>query len=313
MFDKLSQIGRFIGNTPLVSLNHDRIHLFTKLEYNNFMGSIKARPAYHILKSLIQRGEIDQNTTIIESTSGNFGIALAGMCKILGIKFIPVIDPNINPTYESMLNSVAWKVEKVTTRDETGGYLLSRISRVKQLCSDIQNSIWTNQYGNMDNLRAHYIGLGEELANSFDKLDYVFIGVSSCGTISGVSRRLKEKYPNVKIVAVDSEGSVIFGQPPRKRFIPGIGASMVPTLLQEAIIDEVVHVPERQAIEGCYQLFEQHGIFAGGSSGSSYYAIQQYFAKKTLEDKPHVVFICPDNGLPYVDTIYNSAWVHKVF
>ncbi|CCF15392.1 pyridoxal-phosphate dependent enzyme family protein [Brevibacillus laterosporus GI-9] len=276
------------------------------------MGSVKMRAAYYILKQAIERGDITENTTVIESTSGNFGVALATLCKIIGVKFIPIIDPNISPIYENLLHTFSYDVIKVTERDETGGFLLTRIEKIKELCHSIEDSFWTNQYANIDCFWAHYHGLGEEIAVHFSELDYAFIGVSSGGTISGVSRRLKEKFPQIKIIAVDTDGSVIFGGQPKKRYIPGIGSSMVPDLLKEAVIDEVIHVPEDKTIEGCYQLFKNHAIFGGGSSGTSYYAISQYFKDKQFEESPNVVFLVPDNGMAYVNTVYNQQWVAQV-
>ena len=309
MLTKMMAISHMIGNTPLNKLEHEHINLFCKLEYNNLMGSVKVRPAFYILQEAIKRGEITQETTIIESSSGNFAIALATLCKQIGIKFIPVIDPNINPVYENLLRVFSHEVVKVTDRDETGGFLLTRIQTVNRLLNETKNSFWTNQYGNPDSARAHYFGLGAEIADSFETLDYAFIGVSSGGTITGISQRLKERYPNVKIIAVDTAGSVIFGQEPQKRYIPGIGSSMRPDILKGAIIDEVVHVSEEDTVKVCYQLYADHGIFAGGSSGTSYWAIENYFKDQKHVVKPNVVFLCPDGGMPYVNTIYNQEWV----
>ncbi|WP_151737531.1 2,3-diaminopropionate biosynthesis protein SbnA [Paenibacillus tengchongensis] len=312
MLDKLYSLKHLIGNTPLVSLAHDQVNLFTKLEYQNLSGSVKVRPAFYILESSIKRGEIHEHSTVIESSSGNFAIALGTLCKRLGIKFIPVIDPNINSIYENVLLSLTDRVEKVTERDETNGFLLTRLQRVQEMLKITPEAFWTNQYGNPDAVSGHYYGLGDEIARSFDQLDYVFLGVSSCGTIAGVSRRLKEKYPNIKVVAVDTEGSVIFGDKPRKRFIPGIGASIVPPNLQEAQIDEVMHISETDAIDGCHQMLEQQSLFVGGSTGSVYAAIQNYFKGRTFTKKPSVLFICADNGTPYVNTVYNREWVNML-
>ncbi|MCY9508504.1 2,3-diaminopropionate biosynthesis protein SbnA [Paenibacillus larvae] len=308
MLTKLKTLVNRIGNTPLIQLEHEKINLFAKLELHNFMSSVKIRPAYYILKTAIESGEINQNTTVIESSSGNFGVALATLCKYLHIKFIAVIDPNINSNYEQMLRSIAYDVVKVTTPDPTGGYLLTRVKTVQELCQQIPYSFWTNQYENPNNPLSHYLGLGAELVGHFGHLDYAFIGVSSGGTISGISQCLKESFPHVKIIAVDSEGSVIFGDKPKKRYIPGLGSSMVPPNVKRALIDEIIHVSEINTVEGCKQLFEEHAIFAGGSSGTSYYAINQYFEKMKPGEKPNVVFICPDSGVPYINTIYNQDW-----
>src|SRR5437660_11591527 len=228
---RLEQLGKTLRPTPHVPLVMEHMNLFAKLEYVNPVGSIKDRPAYWILKRAAERGEICDETTVIESSSGNFAVALATFTHLLGLRFIPVIDPNISTTYESFLRRLCPTVVKVEERDDTGGFLKTRLEMVEHLRATIPNAYWTNQYGNRDAAEAHYELTASEVCADFDALDYVFIGVSTAGTIAGMSRRLKERYPKVRIVAVDSEGSVIFGGPPRKRHIPGVGSSIVPPLL----------------------------------------------------------------------------------
>jgi cysteine synthase A len=311
MLDKLKSVQPFIGNTPLRKLFVEGLHvdLYAKLEFGNFAGSIKSRPAFHILNKAIESGVIDQHSTIVESSSGNFAIALAMFSKLLGIDFIPVIDPNINPGYEQLLRYLCRKVIKVTRQDETGGYLLTRLAVVHELCETHKNVFWPNQYENKYNAQAYYQFMGKEIADSFDQLDYAFIGVSSCGTIAGLSKRLKEEFPGIKIIAIDVEGSVIFMQKPRKRFISGIGSSIVPPLVNHAEIDEIIHLPQTDIIEGCHELVDEHMLFAGASSGASYSAVKKYFKEHPpTGDAPKVVFICPDRGDAYLDTIYNQEW-----
>ena len=312
LLDKLKEVEHLIGNTPLVKLEHEIVDLYTKLEYHNLANSVKARTAYYILKSAIERGEIREGTTVIESSSGNFAIALATLCKYIGIKFIAVIDPNINALYESLLRVISYNTVKVTIPDNTGGFLLSRLEKVQGLLKSVPHAYWPNQYKNKDNFSAHYCGLGSELVQHFDQLDYAFISVSTGGTISGVSVRLKEKFTNIKIIAVDSEGSIIFGGPPRKRHIPGMGASIVPEQINRALIDDVMIIPELKTVQGCHELFEKHAILAGGSSGALYYAVHQYFQHKQQEKKPTVAFLCPDSGAAYINTIYNPEWVSQL-
>src|SRR5437879_2996363 len=246
---RLELLGKILRPTPHVPLAVEGMQLFAKLEYTNPVGSIKDRPAYWILKRAAERGEISDETTVIESSSGNFACALAAYTHLVGLNFIPVIDPNISSTYESFLRRLCPRVVKVEERDDTGGFLKTRLEMVKHLCSTIPDAFWTDQYGNPDAVEAHYLLTGGEICAEFDSLDYVFIGVSTGGTIAGVSRRLKEHYPNVQIIAVDSQGSVIFGDAPRKRHIPGIGSSIVPPLLSLALIDDVVLIPERETVD----------------------------------------------------------------
>ncbi len=288
------------------------MNLFAKLEYVNPVGSIKDRAAYWILKRAAERGEICDETTVIESSSGNFATALAAFTHLVGLRFIPVIDPNISGTYESFLRRICPTVVKVEDRDDTGGFLKTRLQMVKHLCATIPNPYWTNQYGNLDAVEAHYQLTATEICADFDSLDYVFIGVGTAGTIAGVSRRLKEHYPKIRVIAVDTEGSVIFGGAPRKRHIPGVGSSIVPQLLSHAKIDDVVLISERATVEACRELLTTHGLFVGGSSGTAFAAIKRYAPRMTASKHPTVLFLCPDRGTPYLDTVFDATWVTRL-
>src|SRR5437762_2740055 len=303
---RLEQLGHMLRPTPHVPLALPGMQLFAKLEYMNPIGSIKYRPAFWILKRAAERGEICDETTVIESSSGNFASALAAFTRLVGLRFIPVIDPNISATNESMLRRLCDNVVKVEERDDTGGFLKTRLRMVEQLCATTPHAYWTNQYANPDAVDAHYHLTAGDICADFDSLDYVFIGVSTGGTIAGVSRRLKECYPNVRIIAVDTEGSVIFGDAPKKRHIPGVGSSIVPPLVAEAAIDDVVLVPERETAAACRELLVTHGLFAGGSSGTAFAAIKRYASKLT---RSTVLFLCADRGTPYLDTVFDPAWI----
>ncbi len=303
-----------VGSTPMLRLKLDdlpKVELYSKLEFYNPTGSVKDRAASYIIKKLLMLGEIDKETTIIESSSGNFGIALAAYCKKNGLKFLCVIDPHVTRTNEMLIRSYGAMVLKVHEPDENGGYLLNRIRKVKECLGNIPNAYWINQYGNPYNAEAYTKTLGEEICRSMDRIDYLFLGISSGGTITGVSRRIKERFPQAMVVAVDIIGSVIFGNPPKKRYIPGIGSSMVPDILKDAIIDEVVMMDEAETILRCHQLLEKHNIFAGGSSGSSFGAIQKYFKNNPPEETVKVITIFPDRGERYTDTIYNEEWYSR--
>ena len=157
-------------------------------------------------------------------------------------------------------------------------------------------------------MEAHYELTATEICADFDSLDYVFIGVSTAGTIAGVSRRLKEHYPNIRVIAVDTQGSAIFGGAPRKRHIPGIGSSIVPQLLSHAKIDDVVLISERETVQACRELLTTHGLFVGGSSGTAFAAIKRYAAWMPASQHPTVLFLCADRGTPYLDTVFDPAW-----
>ncbi len=305
---RLELLRNTLRPTPHVPLAMNGMNLFAKLEYVNPVGSIKDRAAYWILKRAAERGEICEETTVIESSSGNFASALAAFTHLIGLRFIPVIDPNISSTYESFLRRICPTVVKVEDRDDTGGFLKTRLQMVKHLCATIPSAYWPNQYGNPDAMEAHYELTATEICDDFDSLDYVFIGVSTAGTIAGVSRRLKERYPKIRVVAVDIEGSVIFGGAPRKRHIPGIGSSIVPPLLSHAKIDDVVLIPERETVQACRELLTTHGLFVGGSSGTAFAAVKRYAARIVGAKRPTVLFLCADRGTPYLDTVFDPRW-----
>jgi N-(2-amino-2-carboxyethyl)-L-glutamate synthase len=312
---RLEQLRRTLRPTPHVPLQMEGVNLFAKLEYVNPVGSIKDRPAFWILKRAAERGEICEDTTVVESSSGNFASALAAFTRLVGLRFIPVIDPNISGTYESFLRRMCDRVVKVEERDDTGGFLKTRLKMVEQLCMTVPNAYWTNQYANPDAADAHYQLTAGEICDDFDSLDYVFIGVSTGGTIAGMSRRLKEHFPNVRIIAVDTQGSVIFGDTPRKRHIPGVGASIVPPQVSHALIDDVVWVPERETVAACQELLVTHGLFAGGSSGTSFAAVKRYAPKmaRWRDGKPPtVLFVCADRGTAYLDTVFDPVWTTRL-
>jgi cysteine synthase A len=305
---RLERIGSRFAETPVIRLDHDRLRLFTKLEFRNPNGSVKDRSAYLILKRAAERGELAPGSTVVESSSGNFAISLAVLCRAIGVPFVPVIDPNTNTSTEQFLSAACDRVVKVAARDENGGFLRNRLARVCQLVSTLDDVYWPNQYENVDAADAHEITTGVELCRALDRIDYLFVGVGTGATITGLSRRVKRHRPRTKVIAVDVAGSVIFGDPPRDRHIPGIGSSIRPPLLDHALIDDVVIVPESTTVAACHELLRRHGLFAGGSSGSVYAAIQEYFGGYR-GPPPSVVFLCADRGTAYAETVYAPGWL----
>jgi len=300
---------RIIRETPIIHVAYDAalaIELYAKMEFFNGVGSVKDRPAWWILKRAIERGEVGPGTTVIESSSGNFACALSVFCSMLGLRFIPVIDPNISPFYETTLACTCDRIVKVDECDDTGGFLKTRLRKVQELLAVTRDSYWPNQYENMDGMAAHYYLTGAEIEPL--QPDYVFAGVSTGGTIAGVSRRLKEKNPAVRIIAVDVEGSIIFGGEAKKRRLPGLGSSVSPALIRHAQIDDVVIVTESDAVAGCWDLLTRHGLFVGASTGSVYSAIKTYFSGRRPMGRPRVVFLCCDRGSAYLHNVFDPAW-----
>lgn len=304
-----------VGKTPLVRLKRlfaeTGIEVYAKLELMNPGGSMKDRPAKYIIERGLREGTLNQDTHLIESTSGNLGIGLAMAAKVYGLKFTCVVDPKITQTNLNILKQLGAHIDMVQEPDEQGGYLHTRIRRVKHLLATMPNSYWVNQYASEMNWQAHYHGAGREIVEQTDgPIDYVICAVSTTGSILGISRRIREAFPDVKVIAVDAVGSVIFGTPSGPRELPGIGASRVPELYTPDEIDEVVHVDDLESIQGCQDLLGAEGIFAGGSSGSIIAAIGKIASR--LPQGSRVVTILPDRGDRYLDTVYNDEWVQKL-
>lgn len=305
---RVATLEHYIRRTPLIPLPHPRIDLHAKGEFLNLFGSSKDRSALWILKRAIERGDIDAGTTVLESSSGNFAMAMASLCRLLGLTFLPVIDPNCNTSTAQYLLTACDRVEQVTHRDPTGGFLRTRLERVRQLRESSTDVFWPNQYANLDAMEGHYELTGREIVEDLDHLDYIFIGAGTGGTLAGVSHRVKERWPGIQVVAVDVKGSVIFGGPPGTRHIPGLGSSMRSALIDEAVIDDVVMVSELDSALACHDLLRRYGLHVGGSTGSVYHAVQSYFPTTCLA-RPVVAFLAADRGTAYASTVFNQSWV----
>lgn len=304
-----------VGNTPMIHINDSSLpnaDLYVKLESYNPTGSVKDRASQYVINKALGKKIINYDTTIIESSSGNFGISLSSFCKRIGLKCTLVIDPNILPINEYLISLNASKVIKVTERDETGGFLLTRTRLINKMIENDDGYYWTCQYSNPLIAEAYYQTLGVEICDDVN-VDYIFLGVSSGGTITGVSNQIKERYPNAKVIAVDVEGSVIFNNTPCRRYIPGIGSSMHPEILDSARIDEVIIVSEMETIRECREFAAKNYTLIGGSSGSVYAAIRKYFANNPLNRHANVVAVFADRGDRYADTVYNNDWVKEKY
>lgn len=302
----------YIGNTPVYKIQNDENNIYLKFEGANPFGSSKDRSANYVLDKLYKDKVINKDTTIIESSSGNMGIALAAKCHELGNKFICIIDPHISFINEYLIKAYGAQTIKVDEKDENNSYLKTRLKQVKRLTEEIPNSYWFNQYGNPLVCEA-YEQIGREMLEQVENIDYVFVAVSSAGTIAGISKAIKEKNKNVKIIAVDVMGSKVFDpNTTQKRFLSGIGSSIQSDNLARAVIDDVILVEEKDGIKGCHELLSNHLIFAGGSAGCVYTAIKEYIKKNNLNNK-NIVGLLNDLGERYAKTVYSEEWVEKNF
>ena len=304
-----------VGNTPVVALRRcfpdPGVEVLAKLELMNPGGSMKDRSARHIIESGLADGSIRPGSTVVESSSGNFGIALAMASLVHGLRFVCVVDLKTTSANIALLRRLGATVETVSEPDEAGGYLRTRIRRVQELMAEIPDAVWINQYANDLNWQAFYHGTGAELAHQLVRPpSYFFAPVSTTGSILGCSRRLRERFPDLRVIAVDAVGSVIFGNPPAPREIPGIGSSRVPELLRPDEIDDVVHVDDVDAAEACRELLAKEGIFAGGSSGAVVAAIRRTLPLLTSPGR--ILAIFPDRGDRYLDLVYDDDWLARM-
>lgn len=292
----------------------ERARLYVKLEGLNLAGSIKLKTAKFLIDGLERDGLLEKRKSIvIESSSGNLGIALALICKERGYGFACVVDPNILPDKEKILKLYGAQVIKVTEKDISGGYLATRISTIKNLITRDSRYVWTNQYANKDNISAHYHETAREILDEIKSVDYLFIGAGTTGTLMGCAQYFKKYSPKTKIVVVDAKGSVTFGDTPATRKIPGIGTSRKPELVDTSLFSEIVWVDELDTIKMCRSLLKKYGLFVGGSSGSVLSAVESYFSLREMEENTTVVAISPDFGHPYACCIYDDSWVNSNF
>lgn len=301
-----------IGCTPQIPLRRlfeqESFDVFGKLEMMNPGGSSKDRSALNMIREAIKRGDLHTNSVVIESSSGNLGISLAHICRYLGLRFICVVDPRTTAQHIAIIRSFGGEIELVAHKDkDTGEYLPARILRVNELLQEIPNSYWTNQYGNPDNYRAHELTTMPEIIDTLENVDYLFCGVSTCGTIRGCMEYIHKNNLSTTLVAVDAQGSIIFGGNKGPRQFPGLGAGLVPALYHPDIADMVVHVSDMACVQGCRDLLHYESIMAGASSGGVIAAIQSM--KLSIPAGSICVAILPDRGERYLNTVYDPNWI----
>jgi N-(2-amino-2-carboxyethyl)-L-glutamate synthase len=187
----------------------------------------------------------------------------------------------------------------------------SRLEYVRRLCASDDRYVWLNQYRNPHNWRAHYLRTAPAIAVAFPKLDVLFVGAGTTGTLMGCARYFREWHRPVRVIAVDSVGSVTFGGPSGRRLIPGLGTSVRPPLLDESIVDDVILVEEADTVRACHRL-ARHGFLFGGSTGTVVSGAMHWLAE---HDAAHLtaVTIAPDLGERYLDTIYQTNWLHALY
>jgi N-(2-amino-2-carboxyethyl)-L-glutamate synthase len=285
--------------------------LFLKCEGFNFAGSIKLKAATEMVEAAERHGSLTPGSILVESSSGNLGVALSMIAASKGYSFVCVTDSRCNRSTRRLMEALGTKVHVVSgdAADAPGGFLGARIDHVKELCASDDRYVWLNQYRNPGNWQAHYRTTAPEIVRQFPQLDVLFVGAGTTGTLMGCARYLREWHRPVRIVAVDTVGSVSFGGPPARRMIPGLGTSVRPALLDESYVDEVLMVEETDTIRACHRM-ASGGFLFGGSTGTVVSGAMGWLAE---HDAPGLtaVAIAPDLGERYLDTVYQPDWVQE--
>ena len=285
--------------------------LYLKCEGFNFAGSIKLKPAAEMIESAVRDGLLTSRSVLVESSSGNLGVALSIIAASLGYQFLCVTDSRCNLSTRRLMEALGSQVHVIAEPDPVGGFLGARLDYVRALCAADERYVWLNQYTNQGNWRAHYRTTAPAIARQFPQLDVLFVGAGTTGTLMGCARYFRQWHRPVRVVAVDSAGSVAFGGPPGRRMIPGLGTSVPPPLLDESCVDEVVRVEEADTIRACHRLAAR-GFLFGGSTGTVVSGALEWFARSGADDLTAVA-IAPDLGERYLDTVYQSNWLRELY
>lgn len=298
-------VTELIGNTPVVELSKLekqeglKAQLLAKVEFFNPAGSVKDRIAKRMIEKAEEQGLLKEGATIIEPTSGNTGIGLASVCASKGYKAIFTMPETMSVERRNLLKAYGAKI--VLTPGAQG--MKGAIAKAKELQESTPNSLIPSQFTNSENPQAHYETTGPELWEQTDgKIDIFVAGVGTGGTISGTGKYLKEKNPNIKIVAVEPEGSPVLSQGKAgPHGIQGIGAGFVPDTLNTKIYDEIITVTNENAYNTGRAIAQKEGLLVGISSGASVYAAIQ-LAKRPENEGKRIVALMPDTGERYLST-----------
>lgn len=294
-----------VGNTPLVRVNNlikkDELKadVLAKLEYFNPAGSVKDRIAKEMIQDALEKGLINENTTLIEPTSGNTGIGLSAVATALNLKIIITMPETMSVERRNLMK--AYGAELVLTPGSEG--MKGAIAKAKELASQIENSFIPGQFENPANPTAHYKTTGPEIYEQTEgKVDIFVAGVGTGGTISGIGKYLKEKNPEVKVVAVEPASSPVLstGKGGAHK-IQGIGAGFVPETLDTKIYDEIITVENEDAFATGKEMAKTEGILVGISSGAALYAAKE-LAKREENAGKTIVVLLPDGGDRYLST-----------
>lgn len=290
-----------VGNTPLVYLEKFskkyNNNIYAKLESFNLTGSIKDRAAKYIILDEIKKGNLNKNGYIIAPTSGNFGISIAYISRILGYKSIIVMPDNMSEERKEILKAYGAKI--VLINKELG--IVGAIDEAKRIYNENKGSIIIDQFNNLKNLEIHYKTTAQEIWDDLkENIDIIIMGIGSGGTICGIGRFFKEKNKNIKIIGIEPSSSPLISKGVKgEHFIQGIGANLIPNILDLEVIDEIITISDEEIFLSKKEIESFEGLFLGISS----LAVVSTFLKiyNNYKNK-NIVLIFPDDGSKYLST-----------
>jgi cysteine synthase A len=298
------------ASTPLravdVEVEGVRRRVLLKLEGTVPGRSIKDRTARALVDALEASGRLRPGACLVESTSGNLGVALARLARARGLGMLAVVDPLAPAPLVERMRALGARVEVVAGRGPAG-HLPRRLERVAALLAGDPRLVWTDQYGSAANPEAHRRGTGPELLRqTAGRIDALFVAVSTGGTLAGLAACMRARAPWVRVVAVDVHGSAALGGPVGPRRLSGIGSGRPSAFLAARPHHAVERVGERDAVAWCRRLAAATGVRVGASSGAVLAACARHLARRPELVAP--VCVCADAGEAYADTVYDDRW-----
>ncbi len=292
---------QLIGNTPVVRLRKligdDGPKIYLKLEKYNLGGSIKDRAVMGMLNRAQERGDIKEDSVLVEPTSGNTGIALALVGNLMGLSVTIVMPETMSRERQEIIRSFG--AELVLTQGSLG--MKGAIEKAQSLVEENEQALTLNQFENPGNVTAHEETTAREILDDIPELDMLVAGIGTGGTVTGAGRVLKARKPEVRIVGVEPASSAVLSDnPPGAHKIQGIGAGFIPDILEKELLDEVVSISDEEAFELTRRLATEEGLFLGISSGAAVAAALKK-AQEMPADKT-IVVIAPDGGEKYIST-----------
>lgn len=284
--------------------------VFLKIEGLNPASSIKFKAAVNLVEQAEKAGTLIPGTSrIVESSSGNLGIALSVVCAIKGYPLTIVSDLNTVESAVLAMEALGADVVIVEEPDANGGFLHQRIALVGDMLNADPHLVWLNQYRSRANVEAHRDTTARSIDRELGAIDYLFVGVGTSGTLMGCLEYRRENRLSHQVVAVDSEGSVTFGGRSERRYIPGLGASRLPEIYSDDGSFHKVVVPENESVAQCHHVAHTYGLLVGGSTGTVLAGVRRM--RDEIPPGSRIVVISPDLGDKYLSTLYSEQWLNQ--